>query len=329
METCPIEFEIDYANESAGWIDCYLTIAGQRYRLSASDVFPPFLSMLRWLRAIHAQRMPHRFYWDEEGKGALFEARPIVEDSPDFHLRIKHNTEDQPWIEADISRQQVITTFFSALKDFALHAGPPSRGDWHLMLADIASFEQFQARLIPPRSDLSRAEPVSFTIDRPENAPSPFQWMALWIWDIPLIEWMLDDFDPFWGIWFDFLDKIADGRLPAKAEYTDTRMIQLLIDLAEEEPGGDSPVCHCGHSIYADPLPDPHLFRLRFLAHGPDEQNFLALDEILDRRQFVGGFCRSFENFLSNSYKLSATEEGQSFDLRSLPLGELKSLLFD
>jgi hypothetical protein len=69
-----IAFEINHKHEHAGWINCYLTINGERHALEASSVFPPFQPLLRFVKAVAGQRFPAKFFWDEEGIGADFEA---------------------------------------------------------------------------------------------------------------------------------------------------------------------------------------------------------------------------------------------------------------
>ena len=104
--THTLALDIDYSHESAGWIKCYLTIDGVSHYLDASAVFPPFLPLLRFVKAVAGQRFPARFFWDEEGYGAEFDATAVEDDSELVHLKIRHydHEEDVIWLDADIER---------------------------------------------------------------------------------------------------------------------------------------------------------------------------------------------------------------------------------
>ena len=71
-------------------------------------------------------------------------------------------------------------------------------------------------------------------------------------------------------------------------------------------------------------LADSDLFRLTITEADDSYEDFLLLDEVLDRRQFVGAFCDVFEQFLVKNYKVNNSSEGEYFDLRTLPLTGLK-----
>ncbi|MEW5869328.1 MAG: hypothetical protein AB1894_08640 [Chloroflexota bacterium] len=321
-----LNFEIDYPHQRAGWMDCYLTWNGQRRHLWASSVFPPFLDVLDWLRAIHAQRLPHSFMWDEEGKGAVFEAWPVAPDSPLCRVHICYWNAEAPWVEAELDRQALIQAFLSPLKEFARRSRRAA--GWGLTKAVISDFERFQRRAIPPRSDLTAAEPLAFAFRRSDQPRSPVQWMDIRMWGLLLITWMLDDGDPFWPEWFAFLEQVAAGRLPAGFEWCNLHLQQLVRDMRQafDLPAPEvEPVCNTIQR--ADPLEQPHLFRLAITESDDRYQDFLRLDEVLERRQFVDAFCQAFEKFLAEDYELLPGEDGSSFDLRSLPLERLKSLV--
>ena len=50
-------------------------------------------------------------------------------------------------------------------------------------------------------------------------------------------------------------------------------------------------------------------------------------DDILDRRQFVGAFIKSLEDFLHTNYLAFLESGGITFDLRSLPVERLREML--
>jgi hypothetical protein len=60
-------------------------------------------------------------------------------------------------------------------------------------------------------------------------------------------------------------------------------------------------------------------FRLKIFTKYWDEDEFLLLDEVVDRLQFTQGFADSFKEFLKTEYRLEPDKEGKTFDLRTLP----------
>lgn len=321
-----IEFEIDYPHEHAGWIDCFLTFDGNRHKLWASDVFPPFMPLVYFLKAILIQRLPHKFYWDEEGKGAKFEVWPVAPDSPVFRLRVKHDRDERPWIEEEFNRVAVVQMFLPVLREFAAHQ-QPTRGDWQIRPEDVDDLEAFLTRSIPPRTEISVAQPLHFSFSRSEHFELPAQWLTWTTWDMPMLTWMLTDTDPFWQDWFAILEKIATGQ-PAEFIWENRASNEFTRELVEsgELPFEElEPAWHM--KVRAEPLPHPNRFRLTITDTDSWYSDFPLLDEILDRRQMVQAFCETFEQFLEKDYQVFAEEDGRVFDLRTLPLDRIKTLL--
>lgn len=320
--------EIDYRNEDAGWMFCYLTFDGLCHRLWASDVFPPFIQLTHFMRALLANRLPYRFYWEEEGFGADFEAWPVGEDSENFHLKVYHDKDDATWVDAELDRKAVVEVLLAALRDYALYCGPASRGDWEFSLADVIAFEQFQQRVIPPRSDIHAAEPVQMTLRRDRYTQSACQWLDMQVWGIPLVTMVLPDSHPMWPQWFDWLEKILLGQFPAEVNFRNLTIEQLHRDMiargdlpatAEEQPWG--------YTLRAGSVDHARHFRLAVTEADNKYRAFLQIDEVQDRRAFVSAFCAEFERMLEEEYQPLPDDGGAFCDLRRLPLEHLKTLL--
>ena len=323
-----LKLEIDYPNEEAGWIDCYLTFGGQRHHLWASDTFPPFPQILEFLLALVTQRLPHNFYWDEEGTGARFEAWPLAPDSPNFHLVVMHDVNESFRIEADLNRQAVVDSLLETLRDFVQHVRP-TRGNWHLTMSDIKSFEELQKRGVASRADIIVAQPIHFTLQSGKEWELPAQWMNFEIKGLtPQVVCVLNDTDEFWPNWFGFLEKIMLDQLPAEVKYVNIGWVKdVRKDIASGEITSVESDRDFGSVLRAESLSHPNHFR--FIVRDTDLSyvDFLLLDEVQSRRQFVSEFCDVFEDFLETEYQLVRGADGSLFDLRTLPLDRLRALL--
>lgn len=323
-----LNLEIDYRHEKAGWIDCFLTFDGVRHNLWASDVYPPFPQLLHFMRALAADRLPYRFYWDEEGHGAHFEAWPVAEGSPNFHFKIRYDIDNSTWVDAELERKAVVDVFLAALKDFALYARSPSRLEWGCSLVEIIAFEEFQRRAIPPRSDVHSAEPIDLSIRRTRHLRLACQWIYISVWGIPVGTLALPDSHPAWSAWFDWLEKILSGQFPAEVFFINQTVEILYQEFLEAgEPGESVFEKPWGLTFHATAVDHPRHFRLVITAADGGYRGFLQLDEVQDRRTFVAAFCAKFERMLAEDYELLPCDDGTLCDLHDLPLARLQALL--
>ena len=112
---------------------------------------------------ITAQRLPYKFFWDEEGHGAQFEARPLAVDSASFRLLIQCSLEDAPWVDAELDPKAVVDAFLAPLEDFSLHHRFFSSSEWAISKSLISRFKAFQERQIPlPLRGFSPRKPRHF-----------------------------------------------------------------------------------------------------------------------------------------------------------------------
>ena len=81
---------------------------------------------------------------------------------------------------------------------------------------------------------------------------------------------------------------------------------------------------HWGCTLHATAVDHPQRFRLVITEADDEYRDFLQVDEVQDRRAFVGAFCAEFERMLEKEYQLLPDDDGRVFDLRSLPLERLK-----
>jgi hypothetical protein len=320
--------EIDYRHEDTGWLNCYLTFDGITHKLWASDVFPPFIQLIHWMRALTANRLPYRFYWNEEGHGANFEAWPLTDDSPNFHLKIHSDRDETTWVDAELDRKAVVDVLLAALRDYALYSGPPSRGGWDFSLADIIGFEKFQQRVIPPRSDVDSAEPIRLTLRRANQFELACQWLDLEVWGIPVVTMVLPDTHPMWPRWFEWLESILLGHLPAEVHFLNLTIQDLHRDMAARGELSESLAAQpWGNTLCARAVDQPGHFRLVITNADDEYRDLLLVDEVQDRRAFVSAFCAEFERMLTEEYQVLPGDDGAIFDLHSLPLERIKTLL--
>jgi hypothetical protein len=309
-----LSFEIDYKNEKAGWINCWLTINGERYHIEASYAFPPFQPLLRFVKAVAGQRFPARFFWDEEGHGLNFEAIAISDNSPLVHLKIIHD-EDVCWFDAEIERETIIQAFLPPIVDFSKNFWK-AQIEWYTPKKLVTQFEQAILAGIPLRSDIHLPQPVECSVSSDYEHGSIEGYNSIHItFEEEEIAWLyLFDTSPFWLEWLDFLGKIASGNLPASCEHL--RISQLNMS----PPDGD-PVEWRSHTrLVAEPVAVTENFRLKIFTTLDKEPEFLRLDEVVDRRRFTSGFAHSFKKFLKDKYKMLPDKNGKIFDLRTLSL---------
>lgn len=322
-----LKLEIDYPNEKAGWIHCYLTFNGERHHLWASGAFSPFPQIMEFLRSLLTQRLPSKFFWDEEGVGAHFEAWSIAPDNPMFRFRVVYD-QTETWVDAELDRQEVITEFLETLRDFAKHVCP-SRGDWHLNLSDIQAFDELRKQEIALRTNITAAEAIRFKLQRAKDLMIPVQWMYFWVTDLtPQIVCVLKDTDQFWLNWFELLEKVMLGQLPAEVKYVNIDWLKMVQEqIATGEITSVEPDRQFGMVFRAEPLSHPGHFRFIVRETDFDYEDFLLVDEVLRVPQFVSEFYNVFEDFLETSYQMIQADDGSQFDLRTLPLDSLRALL--
>jgi len=336
-----LKLEIEYQTELHGWIHCYLTFGGVRRHLYASYVFPPFPQLLDFMRAIHAQRLPHHFLWDEEGRGAKIEALPVAVDSASFRLRFAYEFgEGEVWVDAELDRQAVIDVFSAPLSAFVRHTSAEMQQDWKCTADDMHRFYRLLNCPILPRNPNIGVRHFQFEVEGfGENhfpASLPLQWLSLSVFDIRKVYFSLEDDQIFWPYWFSWLEKIIRGRLPAQFQFHDQDLILPGIgDDADEAPPAEpeQPAAEMDeeddfyqyYTLQAAPAEDPALFHLKITESNPWVENYLMIDETFDRHWFASAFCEEFERFLEQEY--SFNEDLSLFDLRSLPLQRLKALL--
>ncbi len=343
-----LRLEIDHLHEKHGWMDCYLTFDESSYHIDASGAMPPFQDLLDFLRAITLQRLPAWFFWDEEGRGPYFEAWPLANppdsDCPDFLLRIIYAANDIHWtgeegdegrkclmnqykvlwVDSAFNRETIVNVFLESMRDFVLYAKDPDH--WRIHLSDLLVFENLRARNIPPRCDITRAEPLVLIISRNQDEENQYgsQHLELHMWDMMLGYWRLDDTDAFWPQWFDLLEN-ALNQQPYEMTFIDMFIRRLQRDSVAhgwtipDEVGPDRST-----RILAVPLNHPRHFRLQIFETDYQYTNFLKVDEVIDIFQLVSVFLKEFEGLLNQGYQPYPDEDGLLYDLRQLPVERLK-----
>ncbi len=316
-----VHLEIHFEGERAGWISCALVEGSRRLPLAASDVFPPFGDVLAFLRAIATRRLPYVFYWDVEGKGATFEARPVPANASACWLHIQHDQQTWPWFNAEISREAMVLSWATPLRAFVQQRPERAESAWDLTALALAEFDAVLDHPVPTRESDLIAGSVDFSIWRWE------EWVEL---DVAILGFRARvnaaESDRLWPALFDFMGHIAGGRLPATLRWPHQRHMDTIRSLLEDHPDAvDLEVPDLYTTIVAEPLLMHDCCRLRCLKTDAQRTDFPVLDEIVDRRQCVLAFCRTFQDFLGPDYAPLPDAQGQMQDLRGLPLAALRA----
>ncbi len=308
-------FEIDYSHENAAWIICSLSIDGTVNIIHASGVFPPFVNLLYFVRAVAWQRLPVRFEIDEEGSEVIFMALPVAGDSPLMHLSIRHSEGDEDnevWFDAIVEREAVVNTFLPPVLDFAYNFRKAEVA-WSTPIKTVEKIAAEIGTGIPPRWDIHSPQKIEF------NVWSDYQiifvegqvFLTARMHDLEIIHLLLYDTNPFWKEWAFFLHSVIEGQFPVQC------MHNRFYKIFEK----DTTPTWFGHTrVLAEAVEDSSNFRLKIFRQFIDEDEIMMLDEVVGIRQFVNNFQAGFDTFLRNNYKIFPDGEGRSYDLRTLNL---------
>ena len=315
-----LEFEIDHQRERGGWIDCWLTIDAERHHLYASGALPPFLPLLRFVKAIAGQRFPARVTWNEEGVVAEFKALAIAEDSAFVHLNIRYDVygRDILWFDDGIERDGVIAAFLPPLMDFCYNFVRDGRY-WEFPEGIVSRLCRAIVDGIPPRSDIHAPQVLEcdvhggYDMDYLEGRV----FFTVTSEEETLISILRFDTHPFWPQLVEFFGAVARNTLPAGCE--DLRVVDWG-PFDGEESGTESQL---KTRLCAEPLAAPENFRLKIWERWDHEPEFLLLDEVVERLRFVQSFSASLKLFLATEYRIEPDPQDRTFDLRTLPLNWL------
>ena len=317
-----LSFEIDYAHEHHGWIDCTLTVNGTPHHLSASGALPPFLHLMYFIKAAAGQNLPYTFFWDEEGYGAKFEVAEVIGDSSLVHLKIVHRIDEkvETWIDADVARETVAYAFLTPLVDFAQNYALVDKG-WELPRRVVKHIQ----------SDIAKGLPLCADPNAPKHAdiiiyPSYFSEITedhvnlqLWVGDHFAFHIGLMDTDPFWKNLVEFLSRIASTDFPAEFKFTDNLHFSVLGALI---PSFEQFARK--YRLVASAADESENFRLQmYFTEAQSEDESLVMDEIINRQQVTHAFVESFGEFLRDHYQVSVDGNGKVFDLRGMSLEKL------
>jgi hypothetical protein len=310
--------EMDSRSAKNGWMNCWLVVDGQRHHLDATSVFPPFGEVLNFAHALAANILPHEFFWEEEGHGAKFQALPLESGESSFRLVINHDGEIV--VDAQFDRKQIMHGLLESLRRVALDC-PGADSEWEFPYFLIEDFERGLTDGFNKTSTEGSVDVAHFVFNHyggygGTETPS----FSIWVGNHHVLFMAMDDIAHFWHEWFDLLGKVQRSDLPAEAIF--------------KRETGDGPeffsLLGRGTSFHfhIDRSTEPHLFRLQIVSQSsipePDAHH-TVLDTVLDRRQFVNEFVRSFKEFLQTDYAAYLNSGETQFDLRLLPIDGLTS----
>jgi hypothetical protein len=310
--------EIDALSSRNGWMNCWLVVDGQRHRLEATSVFPPFSDLLAFAKALVTQALPHEFIWDEESHGAIFQALPVAPESPNFILKINHDGEIV--VEAEFDRLKIVRGLLEALRGVALDC-PGAESEWEFPYFLIENFERELAQGFALAVNPQELHAANFIFGHYGGyGGQVYPAFTLWVNDEQLLSMWMGDIPRFWWLWFEFLEKIGTGALPAEAVfhqegedlYDDHADLFLTLGLDTTR------------HFQAQALSETDNFQLRIVIQmNPPGDEQIHLDAPFERRQFVDSFARAFKEFLETSYPAFLESDEHKFDLRTLPLNRL------
>lgn len=314
--------EMEPFSSSDGWMDCYLVANGQRHALSATSVFPPFQDLLKFTRAIAAHTLPHEFFWDEEGYGALFQAQPAETKNDGSLFRLKVTLHREVIVDADFERMRIVQGLLESLRSVALDC-PGAESEWAFPYFLIENFERDLVQGFDLHREIFPISTVNYVFSHCGGyGGTQYPSFDIWVDDRMAASLPMNDNPDFWRTWFSFLENIARTALPAGAVFQNTE---------ENHPDDVNIIMDFGwkfcHRFNARPLADVALFHLE-VDWEPDGIGSprQLISAAFDRRQFVGAFAETFSNFLYTSYPAYLEENVGRFDLRTLPLDKLRQL---
>lgn len=316
-ETAVIQFEIEHTREHAGWLPCALLQGDQRFPLTASNVLPPFGNLRRWLRAVACQRLPHEFFWDEEGPGAYFEALPLAPDSDTFRLRLVYSGINLSGLDVICDRRVFVADWLETLQRFADQTIlSPER--WEVERDDLAAIARLLAQPVPSRAVDQIAGPLQIRIERPYGELSDAANFELTCLGLGVSQPILHG-NRFWPHWLAWLERVARGQWPARLWVPN----QELIDFLRENPEWlrhqpDAYHREPGFTLVAEPATTrSDLMRLKWLSTSYRAVDFPLLDERVDRRRFVVDSCAEFERYVRDEYRPREDGAEVALDLRT------------
>lgn len=313
MQMTELSLEIDYANTRHGWITCWLTIDGTCHRLDASCNFPPFLELLYFVKAVAGNRLPAKYFLNEEGFGADFFASPVPGSGDILHLKIVHwDDGDETWLDAVLDKETVVHAFLTPLLDMARNF-KEAESEWFFPPERATMVAEAIAWGIPPRSDIRYLQKVYFNVqgDYKTRYVHGHIFIYVWLEEELTFNILLHDTDPFWPGLIEFMSRIASGKFPAECRHE--RFVDHSSLLS-----GDKGYRNVTR-FEAEALEVPENFRLKIYVDWYNDGEFLLLEEVVEREWFVGNFADSLRELLEGDYKVCPDEDGKTFDLGGVP----------
>src|SRR6185436_17413868 len=217
MTANTFSLEIDPLSSDSGWMHCWLVVDGKRHYLDATSVFPPFGAVLAFAQALARNKLPHKFFWDEEGHGAKFQALPIGAENQSFRLLIDHDGEIV--VDAELDWEQTMRGLLEALRGVALDC-PGAESEWEFPYFLIENFERDLARGFTPDSTSKEICVANFVFGHYGGYGGQiYPAFTIWVDERQTLYMSMNDLPRFWRTWFEFLEKIGNGDLPAEAVF--------------------------------------------------------------------------------------------------------------
>lgn len=310
--TTPFALEFDPLSARHGWMDCWLTIHGERQQVYTSSVFPPFRDVLIFARALAANRLPHKFNWDEEGRWVTFKAFPLKPGSENFRMVI--NRDRTLLLSAELNRMDTVKMLVEQLRRVALDC-PGAESEWEFPYFLLEDFEREWARGFKPESSSVAVTPARFVFYPcggygGVKAPA----FCVWLGEAHVLLMLMEDDRRCWQAWFEMLGKILSADFPLEYNFYKIHQSEDPEEKAEDE---ETWPWTFGLVFQAEAAEVPEHFRLRVQTESEGLDTALVCDVTADRQAFVDAFFHAFEEFLKTDYLVFLENGGLRCDLRS------------
>lgn len=310
--TTTFALEFDPLSALHGWMDCWLTIHGERQHVDATSVFPPFQDVLKFARAVAASQLPFAFSWEEEGPWIEFKAFPIQGDSENFQLVIDRNRTNI--LTAELNRLDTARQLVEQLRRVALDC-PGAESEWEFPYFLLEDFEREWAHGFKPESTSAALTPARFVF-YPSGGYGGMTAPAFCVWfgEAHALAMLMEDDRRCWLAWFEMLEKILSADFPFEYNFYKIHQSEDSEEPAEDE---ETWPWTFGLVFQAEAADVPEHFRLRVQTESERLDTTLVCDVTADRQAFVDAFFHAFEEFLKTDYLVFLENGDLRCDLRS------------
>jgi hypothetical protein len=230
-------------------------------------------------------------------------------------------------VDADLDRIQVARGLLEAVRGFSLDC-PGAESEWEFPHFLVEKFENNLAQGFSSGPASNPTNIANFVFGHYGGyGGQTYPAFSIWINDKDIQYMSMNDIPRFWWMWFELLEKIGRGDLPAEVVFHE----EIEDQYDDHKEHFLMPFMNAARRFVAEAVPGTGFFQLKIEAavKQPELHQTMSVGDNLDRRQFVGAFVVAFQNFLRTSYPAFLESGENKFDLHILPIGKLIDTLED